>query len=313
MDVPLECVTDSCEGEVVVLETSDYLFCDGSHRKEFIFEDSSSPQYVSLTPIPIIRNENGNSVEASIRWEARGYSGELSVTRQPGVRGECHPNPQAESTTFDGRVFDSISQFGYTNIIKNDYLKVQSHQFDCGGGKSCSDALVVFYKTDKFIITTTNGENKFRIVGRASIIKEGTDFTNNKYTLDFMTISVSSGEIMIVGVDGASFLQATINIGNHGGFDIIQIPSIILSGNFRQSVSGLCGNFDGNGDNDASTDLSVPAEENYFHICKAGDFINTNSLLGIDAESLDHNLCSISYVLHECPGLRVASILSLYR
>jgi hypothetical protein len=298
----------------VILTVSDYVFCDGTQRKEF-FLYNSTLRGVSLTAIPNSDPaKDGTVVHSTILWESSGYTGELSVSRQLGVRGQCIPDPQTSTETFDGLVIESTKHFGYTNIINSADFKIQTHQFDCGVDEPCSDALVVFYKTDKFILSTFKNANKYRVHGR-SIMEDGTDFTTEKeFTLDFMTITLNANEVHIRGVDEESYFETNIKLNSNQSaespINIIEISSIVLSESFqKENISGLCGNFDKDASNDGAPSLIVSPTDNYFLICGAGAFIDPDdvSLVSFDTSVIDHHLCSITYQLNECPNLRSQS------
>jgi hypothetical protein len=302
----------SIEDETVILETTDYFFCDGTKRKEFQLTNSSIPYGVSLTPFPNADPAlDGNVLKTAIIWESRGYSGKLDVFRQLGIRGECRPDTQTRTKTFDGMEIESPRHFGFINIANSNDLKIQTHQFDCGDDKPCSDALVVFYRTDKFILSTTGNFNKFRITGRTTM-EEGTDFSSKEYLLDFMTITITEAGIDIRGVDETRFFSASIKLNTiqstENPVKVIEISSIVLSEDFQHDVSGLCGNFDKDANNDGEPSLSVLPAENYFFICGAAAFIDTDDISSFDAGAVDDRLCSISYQLNQCPGVRLRSL-----
>jgi hypothetical protein len=298
--------------DTVILSTTDYVFCDGTQRKEFFLQNSTIPG-VSLTAIPNSDSaKDGTVVQTVITWEAKGFTGNLYVSRQLGIRGECIPDPQISTKTLDGLVIESTKHFGYTNIINSQIFKIQTHQFDCGAEKPCSDALVVFYKTDKFFLSTDSNEKKYRVHGR-SIMEDGTDFaTEKEFSLDFMTITFTDNEISIRGVDEESYFTTTIKLNTiqsaEDPVNIIEISSIVLSENFQQEkLSGLCGNFDKDEGNDGAPSLIVAPADNIFLICGAAAFVDGHdaSLISFDTSVINHHLCSITYQMNECPNLRV--------
>jgi hypothetical protein len=175
--------------KTVILIVTDYVFCDGTQRKEFVLQNDTL-HGVSLTAIPNSDPaKDGTVVHSTILWESSGYTGELSVSRQLGVRGQCIPDPQTSTETFDGWVIESTKHFGYRNIFNSADFKIHTHQFDCGVDEPCSDALVVFYKN----------ANKYRVHGRL-IMEDGTDFTEKEFTLDFMTITLNANEVHILSL-----------------------------------------------------------------------------------------------------------------
>ena len=212
----------------------------------FTFASSSIPesQSISLTTIPNhYAPQEGDSISTSIIWKARGYTGQLSVTRHLGLRGECILKPWF-LTSFDGASLDIRSHVGFTNIVISNYLKIQSHQYNCGteeGPSPCTDSLVVFYKTDKFFLKVTDTADTYRVVGR-SITEEGPIIADKTYSLDFMNITMASSgeEVTIRGVDGVRYFSVSIKLDS---WFPIEITSIVLSDYFQGTVSGLCGNY----------------------------------------------------------------------
>jgi hypothetical protein len=93
-----------------------------------------------------------------------------------------------------------------------------------------------------------------------------------------------------------TFIQASLGASTSR----INMNSLELSDNYRNKVTGVCGDWDGN-DDPTSEPPVVPPEENLFYSCGANTWTH--------ADQVDQSLCNTVYMREYCEGVETEDYL----